>query len=91
MLSTQFARRAISDKDTSCIAASRGCFRMASEHPSRFVSTVHAAFVSWVATAEPIAPAATIPKVGGPRDCSDPGHCTSSETFLYLRVNKYAL
>jgi hypothetical protein len=48
---------------------------------------VHAAFVSWVATAEPIAPAATIPKAGRPRDCSDPGHCTS-ETFLYLHVNK---
>ena len=63
---------------------------MASERPSRFVSTVHAAFVTWMATAEPIARAATILKVGRPRDCSDPGHCTS-ETFLHLHVNKYAL
>jgi hypothetical protein len=70
MLSTQFARRAISDKDTSCMPASWARFRVASERPSRFVSTVHPAFVSWVATAEPIAPAATIPKVGRPRDCN---------------------
>ena len=40
---------------------------MASERPSRFVSTVHAAFVTWMATSEPIARAATIPKVGSPR------------------------
>jgi len=64
MLNTQSARRAISASETSSIPASCARLRVASERPSRFVRTVQPAFVRLLATADPIAPAATIPMMG---------------------------
>lgn len=68
MLKIQFDLLANSARVTSCMPASCARLRVASERPSRFVSIVQPAVANLAATADPIAPAATMPMHGGEDD-----------------------